>query len=79
MLCIGENNIIALGKLQDEPNLQTDTQVVRENNTTHGCFPRGFFTANEAANQWVKMMAGVFLAISLPENQGVNETINGHR
>ena len=77
VLCIGENNIIALGKLQDEPNLKIDTQVVRENNTTHGCSTRGFFTANEAAKQWMKLMASVFLAISLPENQEVNEKIMG--
>ena len=62
MLCI---NIIALGKLRDKPNLKIDTQVVWENNTTHGCSTRGFFTANEAEKQWVKMMASVFLAISL--------------
>lgn len=77
VLCIGENNIIALGKLQDEPNLKIDIQVVRENNTTHGCSTMGFFTANEAAKQWMKLMASVFLAISLPENQEVNEKIMG--
>lgn len=51
MLCIGENNILALGSLKDEPNLKIDTQVVRENNTTQGCSTMGSFIANAAANQ----------------------------
>lgn len=65
MLCVGENNILALGRHQDGPNLKIDIQVVRENNTTYGCSTMGSFTADAAANQWVKMVANVSLAICL--------------
>lgn len=49
MLCIGENNIPTLRRLQDEPNLKIDTHVVSEKNTIYDFYTMGSFTANAVA------------------------------
>lgn len=70
MPCVGEKDILALGRHQDEPNPKIDIQVVRENSTTHGHPTMGSFTANAVANQWVQMVASVSPAICLGQRTG---------
>lgn len=76
-LPVGENNIAAMGRLQDEPHLNIDTQVVEENNITHGCSMLGSFTSKYACKPVGENDGRCFSChLSLPGNQRVNEKIN---